>query len=56
MLYFYTHSAGNATVDHLSKYLAMRLALEKKARAATDNGDEPSLDCDADVGAGKWLS
>jgi len=47
----FIRTTGNATVDHLSKYLAMRLALEKKARAATDNGDEPSLDCDADVGA-----
>jgi len=48
----FIRTTGNATVDHLSKYLAMRLALEMKARASSDGGEEQSLDCDSDVGAG----
>ena len=46
--------AGNATVDHLSTYLAMRIALEKKAKAISDgNDDSSSLDAEAELGTGE---
>ena len=46
----FIRTTGNATVDHLSKYLAMRLALEMKERP--EGGEDASLDSDSDVGEG----
>jgi len=49
----FIRTTGNATVDHLSTYLAMRIALEKKAKAISDgNDDSSSLDAEAELGTG----
>ena len=38
----------------MSKYLAMRIALEKKAKALSDGGeDSSSIDAEMEMGAGK---
>ncbi|XP_031559876.1 E3 ubiquitin-protein ligase RING2-like isoform X2 [Actinia tenebrosa] len=37
----YIKTTANASVDHLAKYLAMRLALESKTNEGTSNGQEP---------------
>jgi len=44
----FIRTTGNATVDHLSKYLAMRLALEKKAKAMAE-GEEDAVSGDPDA-------